>query len=229
MRRFDAVIFDFDGVLVDSELISLSELNRSLEAFGIGKSWEALVDGFLGHSNSAIAEYIEQHSGQNPGIEFPERWAKRIFERFATDLTLIPGTMDLLGTLDAEAIPYCIASGSSPDRLQYSLDLVGLDGCFRDKAYSCDLVAKGKPAPDIFFYAADKLGVSPRNCLVIEDGIAGTVGAKAAEIDHIIGFVGGSHLLGCEDSHAAKLTKSGASHIVRTLAEIETMLSATPA
>ena len=225
MNMFEAVIFDFDGVLVDSEVISLSELNRTLETFGIGKRWDELVNDFLGYSSQTIVNLIEQQIGTSPGQEFPELWAKRVFARFLSDLKLIPGAFQLLEHLDKSGIPYCIASGSSPERLQYSLELVGLTKHFEGKTFSGEMVGRGKPAPDIFLYAAEKLGVPPNRCLVIEDGVAGTIGATTAQIAKIIGFVGGSHLKGCEDGHADRLAQNGASTIVSSLREIEALLS----
>lgn len=220
MNRIKAVIFDFDGVLVDSEVISLSELNKSLQKFGLEKDWQDLLATFLGHSNGSIADYIRKTSGKDPEPEFPEEWARRIFDRFSRDLRLVPGSLGLLDRLDHAGIAYSIASGSSPDRLDYALDCVGLKDRFKDMVFSADQVERGKPAPDIFLHAAAKMGVEPADCLVVEDGIAGTIGARAAEVGQVIGFVGASHLKGFEAHHAEQLQTHGADRIIRSLNEI---------
>lgn len=221
MSRIKGVIFDFDGVLVDSEVISLSELNRSLEKFELQKGWKDLLTTFLGHSNGSIANYIRERSGKDPSPEFPESWARRIFDRFSQDLKLVPGVLALLDQLSVAGIPYSIASGSSPDRLSHALDCVGLMDHFTDMVFSADQVEKGKPAPDIFLHAARKMDVAPRDCLVVEDGIAGVIGAKAACMGQVIGFVGASHLAGFETHHAQQLHAHGADAIVWSLKEIQ--------
>lgn len=224
MSNIRAVIFDFDGVLVDSEVISLSELQRALAFYGIEKNWDELVEGFLGHSNSSIGAYIQKETGKDLGEEFPNRWIDRILQRFSEDLALMPGATALLDLLDEQNIPYCIASGSSPKRLRHALEIVGITDRFQGRLFSSELVEKGKPAPDIFLYALEALGVDASEALVIEDGVAGTVGAKAAGIASIFGFVGGSHLTNCWESHAAKLKEAGASPVAQHLNAFESIL-----
>ena len=226
MSRFEAVIFDFDGVIVDSETISLDELQRSMALFGIEKSWNELVEGFLGHSPSSTRAFIEKTSGKDAGDEFPKLWNERILERFTTDLTLMPGILALFDHLDAEGIRYGIATGSSEDRLQHALDVVGIGHRFEDRLYSTDQVAKGKPAPDIFLHALQALGAEASRTAVIEDGIAGTISARAAGIDAVFGFVGGSHLQGCADWQGNKLNQAGASRVVKDLSDFEAILRA---
>ena len=221
MNNIRAVIFDFDGVLVDSEVISLSELQRALAFYGIEKNWNELVDGFLGHSNGSIGAYIQKTTGKDLGEEFPDRW---IMERFSADLALMPGAVALLDLLDEQNIPYCIASGSSPQRLRHALDVVNIGERFRGRIFSSDLVEKGKPAPDIFHYSLEALGVDASEAVVIEDGVAGTIGARAAGIASIFGFVGGSHLTDCRDRHAEKLKEAGATPIAHHLSAFETIL-----
>ena len=225
MHSIELVIFDFDGVLVDSEVISLSELNQSFEHFGIGKSWQELADSFLGLDTAKLSSYIEEQSGEQSSPEFPENWTKRVLDRFATDLTLIPDTEKLLDLLDAHKLDYCIASGSSPERLNFALKTIGLEDRFAGRAFSADLVRRGKPAPDIFLHAMEKMGKSPQKSMVVEDGTAGVMGARAAGIASVIGFVGGSHLEGCEASHGTKLTECGAGQIVSTMENLRQVLA----
>ncbi|WP_157967507.1 MULTISPECIES: HAD family hydrolase [Cohaesibacter] len=226
MSRFEAVIFDFDGVIVDSETISLDELQRSMAMFGIEKSWNELVEGFLGHSNASTRAYIEKTAGRDAGDEFPNLWNERILARFTTDLALMPGTLSLFDHLEAEGIRYCIATGSSEGRLQHALDVVGIGHRFEDRLYSTDRVANGKPAPDIFLHALEALGADPARTAVIEDGIAGTIGARAAGIEAVFGFVGGTHLRECVDWQAGKLSEAGALQVTKDLSDFEAILRA---
>ena len=221
MTKVHAVIFDFDGVLVDSEVISLSELQRSLAFYGIERHWDELVDGFLGHSSQSIGRYIESETGKALGEEFPDLWTNRILQRFSTDLTLMPGIEQFLDQLDQKGISFCIASGSSRERLAFALEVVGLTDRFSGRAFSTDLVEKGKPAPDIFHYALDAMNVSASEAVVIEDGISGVVGAKTAGISSVFGFVGGAHLENRADQHGIKLSRAGADPIASRLADFE--------
>lgn len=226
MSKCEAVIFDFDGVIVDSETISLDELQRSLAMFGIEKNWTELVEGFLGHSNASTRAYIEKTSGKSAGDEFPKLWNERILARFTTDLALMPGILSLFDHLDAQGIRYCIATGSSEGRLQHALDVVGIGHRFEDRLFSTDRVPNGKPAPDIFHLALEALGVDATRAAVIEDGIAGTVGARAAGIEAVYGFVGGTHLQDCADWQAGKLAEAGAAQVAKDLSDFEAILRA---
>lgn len=217
-----AVIFDFDGVLVDSEPISLGELKNSFEEHGIQMEWSALVKGFLGTAPRDITRFMHEETGRDPAGIFPEGWHARVMKRFAQGLTMISGAEALLDKLDADGIPYCIASGSHPDRLQLALSTVGQEKRFEGRSFSTEMVPHGKPAPDIFLYAAKALNVDPKDCMVVEDGTAGTIGAKEAGIGTIVGLVGGSHLNDAElkAMHAKALTKAGSNLIVETLDEL---------
>nr|WP_321462008.1 HAD family phosphatase [uncultured Cohaesibacter sp.] len=214
-----AVIFDFDGVLVDSEPISLGELQNSFEEFGIHMEWSALVKGFLGTAPRDITRFMKEKTGRDPEGVFPGGWNRRVLARIEKGLTMIAGAKDLLDELDRRAIPYCLASGSSPNRLLLSLTKIGQEKRFEGRSFSTEMVPNGKPAPDIFLYAAEKLKVDPKDCMVVEDGIAGTIGAKAAGIGRIVGLVGGSHLSDAElrALHAKALTEAGSNMIVETL------------
>lgn len=226
-NMFDAIIFDFDGVLVDSEIISLSELNRSFESIGISLPWDVLVNDFLGKSNRSHLQFVEECTGQKPAPDFLDVWANRVYERFSSDLVVMPGTLALLDWLDEAGIPYCIASGSGMERIGLSLSLTGLEPYFETGVFDADCVMRGKPEPDIFLHAMDKMRVRPEHCLVVEDGLAGTIGARRAGIPDVFGFVGGNHLKGCEALHGEKLLKNGANRLIQShealLALLKTM------
>ncbi len=217
-----AVIFDFDGVIVDSEPISLGELQNTFHKHGIPMDWSTLIKDFLGTSPRDISRFMHEQTGEDLTGIFPEEWHARVLERIKQGLTTIDGASDLLDVLDANSIPYCLASGSTPDRLYQSLTKIGEDHRFEGRSFSTNMVPNGKPAPDIFLYAAEALNVDPKDCMVVEDGIAGTVGAKAAGIGRIVGLVGGSHLRDPELKalHRKALTGAGSNLIVETLREL---------
>ena len=218
----DAVILDFDGVVIDSELISLGELGVSLSQFGINMDWPQLVTTFMGHSDTAIQAFIEKESGRKTGDLFPEAWRHRVREGFAKELRVVDGIWDLFARLDRDGIPHCLATGASLPRVGYALELIGETERFAETCFSAEQVPNGKPAPDLFLFATEKLGVDPARSMVIEDGIAGVQGSKAAGIGHIIGFVGASHLSdeSLRNTHAANLHEAGATRIITSISEL---------
>ena len=124
-------------------------------------------------------------------------------------------------TLDALwDIPRCIASGSGVVSLKHMLSLVGLYDHFAPHIFSSEMVPRGKPAPDLFLFAANKMGVEPKECLVLEDGLAGIQGAKAAGM-RVFGFVGGSH---CDEGHGARLKDEGAEIVFSDMRELPSLL-----
>src|SRR6266478_3266017 len=148
MIRPDLIIFDCDGVLVDSEVLSCRALSETLAVYGIDLSVDQALDLFLGRSVTAV--------------------------------------------LDGLRIPHCVASSSDIDRVSFSLSLTGLSPHFDTRLYTSQMVARGKPAPDLFLYAAESMQVDPRRALVIEDSDSGVRAGKAAGMT-VWGFVGGSH------------------------------------
>ncbi|WP_210200512.1 HAD family hydrolase [Cohaesibacter celericrescens] len=221
----EAIIFDFDGVIADSEHIALTELNQTFRKFGIELGWDELVSSFLGKSPGDIVRYIEKQSGADPGKEYPQIWNDRVCNRFATDLEVVPGITNLLSHLKDIRIPTCIASGSPVERLDLALRTLGLQEHFINRSFGGDHVERGKPAPDIFQYAADKLGVSSERCVVIEDGLAGTIAARDAGVAVIIGFLGGSHLEGYRQFHGKQLIENGATHLAHSISEITPIIN----
>lgn len=218
----DAVIFDFDGVVIDSELISLGELGVTLSQFGINMDWPELVASFMGHSDVSIGKFIEERSGKPTGDLFPDAWRQRVREGFAKSLPVVDGIPELFARLDRDQIPHCLATGSSQARVAFALEQIGETERFANTAFSAEQVTNGKPAPDLFLFAADKLGVDPARCMVIEDGLAGVEGSKAAGIGVIVGFVGASHLNDADlrASHSEALRSAGATHIISSISQL---------
>lgn len=184
----DLIIFDCDGVLVDSELLSCRCLSEALAGFGLALSEAQALELFLGRSTKAI----EQHY-RGLGQSLPDRFLpglkSRVLETFAASLEPIPGVGAVISGL---TVPVCVASSSDIDRVWLSLDVTGLRAHFGDRIYTAQMVERGKPAPDLFLYAAEKMGTQPGRTLVIEDSVSGVQAGKAAGMT-VWGFVGGSH------------------------------------
>ena len=187
-RDLDLIIFDCDGVLVDSEVLSCRCLAEALDGCGITLELGEALELFLGRSTSVV---LQHYAAQ--GRALPESFVSdlkvRTRDSFQGSLQPIPGIAALLAGL---ATPHCVASSSDRDRVSFSLARTGLSRYFGDHIFTSEMVAHGKPAPDLFLYAADKMHAAPARTLVIEDSVSGVAAAKAAGMQ-VWGFVGGSH------------------------------------
>jgi HAD superfamily hydrolase (TIGR01509 family) len=187
-RQLDLIIFDCDGVLVDSEMLSCQCLSDVLSTYGIKLDPAAALELFLGRNTAAvIAHYGAQ--GRALPDSFPTTLKTRVREAFQLSLRPMPGVAALL---DGLATPHCLASSSDLDRVSVSLALTGLSRYFDNRLYTSQMVARGKPAPDLFLYAAAQMQAAPARTLVIEDRVSGIAAAKAAGMK-VWGFVGGGH------------------------------------
>jgi HAD superfamily hydrolase (TIGR01509 family) len=170
------VIFDLDGVLVDSEPI----VNRAaaevltMSGFPIGEA--ELLERFCGVSDRDMVAALEREWGRALPADYAERLAARVEQDYRAQLRAIAGVDRLL---DSVASPVCIASSGDPERIRLALDCAGLRHRFSDR-FSATMVTRGKPAPDIFLYAAARMGVPPGRCVVVEDSLAGIEAATAA-------------------------------------------------
>ncbi|WP_134681686.1 HAD family hydrolase [Paracoccus ravus] len=183
-----AVIFDCDGVLVDSEPLAVIELLAMLRSVGAPVSEARIYDEFLGRSVQTIIEAVSQDHGIDIRPALPG-YGAALAARLARDLRAVRGMAEAITACDG---PRAVASSSAPERLNLSLELTGLAPLFGQHVYSAVQVRNGKPAPDLFLFAASRLGVDPRDCVVIEDSPAGILAARAAGM-RVIGFLGGSH------------------------------------
>lgn len=219
------VIFDFDGVLVDSEVMSLEELRATLASYGQDLSLDEVRDRFLGTSLDSVLSFLAERGVDAKGFE--HQWHTALFARFRQQLQRIPGVTEALDWLDARDLPYCIASGGSKERLRVALEAVDLAQRFAGRVFSAEQVARGKPHPDLFLLAAETMGVEPRHCLVIEDAPAGVQSAIAAGM-RAVGFIGGSHIGAQDDGFPKTLTDLGAFQVLERmdLALIEDLRSA---
>jgi HAD superfamily hydrolase (TIGR01509 family) len=175
--RFDLIIFDNDGVLVDSETLSNRILSELLTGYGLSTSFEESVVTYLGRSMRSVREVAEARLGRALPADFEEVYHDRLFDTFRTDLEPVPGVAEALRSIQTEK---CVVSSGSPERIELTLSLTGLRGHFEDRIFSSVHVERGKPAPDLFLLAAERLDARPERCAVIEDSPLGIEGANAA-------------------------------------------------
>lgn len=195
-HEIDLVIFDCDGVLIDSEIISSTTLIAELEAFGVSVTFDYFQNNFLGRSFPKVADAVRQTFDVALPDAFEANYRHQLLAAFETQLQ---PTHLVAKVLECVATPKCVATSSSPTRVKRSLSLTGLEHFFGDDVFTSSLVANGKPAPDLFFYAAEKMNVIPQRCLVIEDSLPGIEAAVAAGM-HVWRYTGGSHLKGSSKS-----------------------------
>jgi HAD superfamily hydrolase (TIGR01509 family) len=214
MLPFDLIIFDCDGVLVDSEVLSCSCLADIFRRHGASLSVEEVTDRFLGRSPSAIEAYWTSARRESVPPNFFEEYRTHLATIFTAELKPMPFAEDVLQSLDKAS---CVASSSDMDRLKLSLSITGLDIYFEGKTFNSEMVSHGKPAPDLFLHAARAMGYAPTRTLVIEDSITGVRAGKAAGMT-VWGFVGGSH---CHAGDVgARLASAGADRAFDSLAEL---------
>ena len=219
MTDIRAVIFDMDGCLVDSEPMSLETLAELMAAEGLHATPDDLRKRFLGMSIQAIVRQIAQALDRPDLPDFARDFEERLLARYPAELRVIPGIPALLDDLAAGGIAVAIATGSSVRRLGITLEVAGLAERFGDRIFSADQVRRGKPAPDLFLLAAERLGVPPDACAVMEDSPHGIAGAVAAGM-RAVGFTGGTHLEGMRDDHARRLADAGAAAVLSGLADM---------
>jgi HAD superfamily hydrolase (TIGR01509 family) len=212
MMRPHLIIFDCDGVLVDSEVLSCRCLCEALAGCGIEVGLEETLDLFLGRSLDAVLDHF-QALGRSIPPQFPAELMAKVQETFRAALCPIEGVGSVVERLQ---MPYCVASSSALDRVSLSLSLTGLARHFGDRLYTAQMVDRGKPAPDLFLYAARRMQAEPARTLVIEDSVSGVRAAKAAGMT-VWGFVGGSHYR--ERDGAANLHAAGADRVFARMAD----------
>ncbi|MEM1297784.1 MAG: HAD-IA family hydrolase [Pseudomonadota bacterium] len=209
----DLVIFDCDGVLIDSEVIACGADAELLTEIGYPITMEQVSARFAGVPYPAIYAEIEQETGRPMPSDFAGRVKARILEKYRTELLAIDGVADLLARL---RIPRCVASSSEPAKLALGLIETGLYEALYPHIFSATLVPRGKPHPDIFLYAAEQMGVPPARCLVVEDSVAGATAARAAGM-RCLGFAGGAH---CAPGHDLRLREAGVLDVLQQMRDL---------
>jgi HAD superfamily hydrolase (TIGR01509 family) len=188
--RLPALIFDCDGVLVDSEYLASrveSELTREL---GLDLTVEEAHDLFLGKTVDGVLDTIAARTGRRPSSVFTYDWAFATARAFRQELAPVPFVRDAVAELGRRGHRMAVASQSPLARVRLSLEITGLDGFFREHVYVTSMVPRPKPAPDIYLLAAERLGARPAGCIVIEDSPAGAAAARAAGFN-VIGYAPG--------------------------------------
>ncbi|WP_436774182.1 HAD family hydrolase [Yinghuangia sp. YIM S09857] len=175
------VIFDNDGVLVDSERIANAVMAEILTGYGVPTTADEAIRDFMGGSMTLVRTVVRERHGRDMPAEFEDAYHRAVFAAFRAGLKAVAGVADLLDALVAAGVPYCVASSGTHDRIRLTLTTTGLIGRFPDAViFSSQDVAHDKPAPDLFLVAAEKMGFAPEDCAVIEDSPLGVAAARAA-------------------------------------------------
>src|ERR1700674_3745279 len=212
MTQPDLIIFDCDGVLVDSEVLSCRCLSQVLAGYGIDLGLDQALDLFLGRSMTAVLEHYEAL-----GCSIPEQFLAELRAEVRAAFLAALCPIDGVGSvLEGLQIPHCVASSSDFDRVSFSLSLTGLAPHFDSRLYTSQMVERGKPAPDLFLYAAERMRADPSLTLVIEDSMSGVTAGKAAGMT-VWGFVGGSHYQSRDGK--AILSAAGADRVFERMAD----------
>src|SRR5215469_4026764 len=213
----DLVIFDCDGVLVDSEVISSRIFRDCLAELGVALTLEEAMLFGIGKSSTTFAAAIEHEFGITLPFGFIEGRRAQIMSAFTTELRPIDGIPELLAALKLKR---CVASNSHIDRVRHALTTTGLLPHLDPHIYTAAMVERGKPAPDLFLFAAAKHGALPEHCLVIEDSLSGVSAAVAAGMP-VVGFVGGSHI---RAGHADAMRDAGCVEVFARMDEVAAFL-----
>ncbi|GAA2259394.1 HAD family hydrolase [Streptomyces amakusaensis] len=186
--RYDLVIFDNDGVLVDSEPVANAILAGYLTELGHPTSYEDSLRDYMGAAVHRVHDLVLERSGERLPDDFDATLHARTFAAFERELVAVEGVTEVLEKLAADSVPYCLASSGSHERIRVGHRRTGLDRWFREEiVFSAQDVGRGKPAPDLFLYAAERMGVAPGRCVVVEDSVLGVRAAVAAGMD-VYGF-----------------------------------------
>ena len=201
--NFDLIIFDCDGVLVDSEVISCRAHAETLTRHGYPITAEQVLERFLGVSDREARQTIEREMGRELPDDFEAQMKQAALQRYTGELGAIPNIGE---AIDAIKLPKCVASSGTPEKIRHGLTCAGLYDQLAPHIFSATQVSRGKPAPDLFLFAAEQMKAQPARCLVIEDSVPGVTGGCAAGMT-LLGFHGGSH---CPPGHAEMLRAAGA-------------------
>ncbi|ALE04048.1 HAD family hydrolase [Bartonella ancashensis] len=223
MPQIDLIIFDCDGVLVDSEYLVAKIGSQLLKDINYEISPEELSERYAGLIFSDILKKIEKETGRLISANLIDKMSTLFCKQMKTDLRAIDGIAEAIKNIKS-SYPYCICSNSTSEDIKQMLLTVNLYNFFEDKIFSAPEMGtkKPKPAPDIFLFAAQKLCVHPKNTIVIEDSLYGVQAATAAGM-RVIGFTGGSHSY---LNHSNDLVDSGAETVITKHAHLLEVIKA---
>jgi len=216
-RPFALIIFDCDGVLVDSEVISCRAHAATLTRHGYPITADQVLDRFLGVSDREARLVIEDEIARKLPHDFEEQVKQATLEFYAEDLKGIPHVAGAIAAID---LPLCVASSGTPEKIRHGLTGAGLYDRLAPHIFSASEVSRGKPAPDLFLFAAKQMKTPPERCLVIEDSVPGVTGAVAAGMT-VLGFHGGSH---CRADTAARLRAAGAAETFDDMRQLPALI-----
>ncbi|CAN7425350.1 HAD family phosphatase [Mesorhizobium amorphae] len=221
MPQPDLVIFDCDGVLVDSEIIAARIEAELLTSAGYEISPEELAETYAGLTFKDIMMRVEEKSAIPFQVSLIDRAEELVDRKLRSDVRAIDGVREAVA---AVTVPRCICSNSRSERIEFMLEKVHLLPFFAGRIFSAmeTPTGKTKPAPDVFLLAAEKLNAKPENTFVIEDSVHGVAGARAAGM-RVIGFTGAGHSY---PGHADALTEAGAETVIRRWAELKSVIAA---
>mgnify|MGYP000849675551 FL=1 len=212
------VIFDCDGVLVDSEPIASRVLAEVLTESGFPLTPAQAIERYTGISLPAVLARIESEWGRNLPKGFVAHLGERDRAAFRAELQAVAGVAEMLGEL---SMLRCVASSGTLGKIRGSLDITGLLPYFQPHLFSAEMVVRGKPAPDLFLLAADRMGSPPERCVVVEDSVAGVQAGCAAGM-RVLGFCGGGH---ANPGSAASLRAAGAATVFDRMADLPALLN----
>jgi HAD superfamily hydrolase (TIGR01509 family) len=216
-RKFDLVIFDCDGVLVDSEVISCRAHAAMLTRHGYPVTEDQVLDRFLGVSDRDARLAIEAETGRPLPADFETLMKQAALQSYADQLRPVPHMVE---TIAAIQLPKCVASSGTPEKIRHGLTCAGLYDLVAPHVFSAVQVERGKPAPDLFLFAAEQMKAPPARCVVIEDSAPGIIGALAAGMT-VLGFHGGSH---CRPGYADRLRAAGAAATFDDMRELSRLI-----
>ncbi|QND51480.1 HAD family phosphatase [Phyllobacterium sp. 628] len=191
MTRPELVIFDCDGVLVDTETLANQHLIKMLNASGYPITFDEARKNLCGMPMRAVKEKVEAE-GYSLGEDFVERWYQAIPIIFENGVEAIPHIEDVIGAVKQSGLSYCVASSAHVEKMHLTLGKTGLISHFKDVLYSASMVPRGKPFPDLFLHAAKEMGFEPSRAVVIEDSVAGTTAGTAAGM-RVFSYCGDEH------------------------------------
>ena len=216
-QPFELVIFDCDGVLIDSEVIMARAHARAFSAAGWATDEQTVIDRFAGVADPTMYRIVETELGCALPHDHAANVSSLIQQAYHDELQAVPGIHEIIDDLP---VTCCVASNSSRGKVEAGLRATGLYAKLTPHIFTASMVATGKPAPDLFILAADRLGVLPQNCLVVEDTITGITAARAANMT-ALGFCGGSH---CRSGDGQLLLEHGADLVIDDMSDFKTAM-----
>ncbi len=215
------VIFDCDGVLIDSEIVAARLEAAAITELGLPMTAETICARFAGTTTKEVWQTLERELGRPLPPGFFEAHLAHVREVFSRELEAIPGARRAVEGLD---VPCCVASSTRLPALIDNLATAGLVDLFDGHIFSASQVRRPKPAPDVFLFAASQMGADPAECLVIEDSVAGVTAARRAGMT-VVGFVGGGHVT---HGLADRLRAAGASAIIPGMGDLAAAIAEHP-